>query len=228
MENKQQMKIPKFIWALAVILVICLIFLIAFQVPFSQKIDTYAKDHASAEAQISQYKDYIARSTEVKSKISKLQKEVSETNVKLTVNASKTADDVREMLKNIDYDFSTLSVQEGQPDEEGRMSETGDPLYATSITFSFTSTEQKLVETLKYFESKSDGSYFITRMNIKKPEKYSDTGEESSKTSVPSASQLYVTTLEIKLYYFDLTQNQSADIDADADTTLDESAETTE
>ncbi|MBQ8134581.1 MAG: hypothetical protein IJ192_09285 [Clostridia bacterium] len=224
MENKQQVKIPKFIWGLAVILVISIIFLIAVQMPFSQKIDTYNKDHASAEAQISQYKDYIERTAEVKSKISKLQKDVSETNAKLTVNASKTADDIRDMLKNIDYDFTTLSVQEGQPDEEGRMSETGDPLYATSITFSFTATEQKLIDTLRYFESESDGSYFITNMNIQEPVDFADTGEESSKASAPTSAQLYVTTLEIKLYYFDLTQNQSAD--TDAATSLDESAET--
>ncbi len=223
MENKQQVKIPKFIWALAVILVISIIFLIAVQIPFSQKIDTYNKEHASAEAQISQYKDYIERTAEVKSKISQLQKDVSETNARLTVNASKTADDVRDMLKNIDYDFSTLSVQEGQPDDEGRVSETGDPLYATSITFSFTATQQKLIDTLKYFESESDGSYFITHMNIKEPDDFTDTGEESSKASVPASSQLYVTTLEIKLYYFDLTQNQSAD--TDTATSVDESAE---
>lgn len=208
MEKKQSIKIPKFVWVLAFIIVICIVFLIAVQIPFTQKLDKYNKDHESATSQINQYKDYLERATEVQDSIDKMKKQCEEKEKTLTINAEKTADDIRDMLKNLDYDLSTLSIAERKADTEGRISATGDPLYATTIDFRFTSTEQKLLDTLKYFESESDGSYYVSQIVIKEAT-VDSTGDESEQP-VQSAEVLYDVTLKIQLYFFDMSKNQGA------------------
>ncbi len=208
MDKKQSFTIPKFVWVLLIILVACILFLILVQIPFNQKIDKYNSDHASADAQIKIYKDYLARSKEVQASIVSMKKECEEKNKALTINADKTADDIRDMLKDLDYDLSSLSINERRPDSEGRVSATGDPLYVTTIKFSFISTEKKLIETLKYFESESDGSYFVSKIAVSEQEE-SEKGNDVSQQSVASADKLYVTSLEIQLYFFDMTKNQA-------------------
>lgn len=214
MDKKQSMTIPKFVWVILLIVVVCIIFLIAVQIPFSQKIDKYNSDHQSADAQINMYKDYLARADEVQASINKMKAECEKKSAALTVNAEKTADDIRDMLKNLDYDLSSLAINERKPDSEGRVSSTGDPLYVTTIKFSFTTTEKKLIETLKFFESESNGSYFVSKISVSEEDKKAtttagETATEGSGKNVESADKLYVTTLEIQLYFFDMTKNQA-------------------
>ena len=209
--DKKQVTLPKFIWVLAGILVVCIIFLIAVQIPFSQKIDTYNKDHASAESQISVYQDYLKRADSVRKQIEELKKEISIKNEKLTVDPHKTVDDIRDLLEKHDMDLSALDISEGTPDSEGGVSASGDPLYVATVTYTFTASEQKLLETLTYFESESQGAYFISNVDISKHQEVAlDEGEESSKASVTPAGTTFDTTLTIKLYYFDMTKNEGA------------------
>ena len=219
MDKKQSITIPKFVWAILLIVVVCIIFLVAVQIPFSQKIDKYNSDHASADAQINMYKDYLSRAKEVQTSIDNMKKECEEKNAALTINAEKTADDIRDMLKDLGYDLSSLSIAERQADSEGRVSATGDPLYVTTIRFSFTATEKKLIETLKYFESESNGSYFVSKISVTEEDKKATTpteqeATEGSKQATTSADRMYVSTLEIRLYFFDVTKNQANDTSA--------------
>lgn len=229
MDKKQQVSLPKFIWVLAGILVVCIIFLIAVQIPFSQKIDTYNKDHASAESQISVYEDYLKRADTVKKQIEELKKEISAKNEKLSIDPNKTVDDIRDLLEKHDMDLSTLNISEGFADPEGGVSASGDPLYVTTVTYTFTASRQKLQEALTYFESESKGAYFITNISVVKREERAveESGAESSKVSVTPAGTLFDTTLTISLYYFDPTKNEAASAaeTAPAEGTTDESAE---
>lgn len=218
MDNKKQsFTIPKFMYVLGVILLVCIIFLFAVQMPFSGKIEKYNKDHESATSQINMYKDYLERASEVQDSINQMRAYCDEMNEKLTINASKTVDDVRDMLKNLDYDLTSLTVTEGKADSKGRVSATGDPLYVTSIKFTFTATEKKLIETLKYFESESEGSYYISKIIVEEEKKKTTTATvsgavEGSQQSVDGADRLYVTNLEIQLYFFDMTKNKNANM----------------
>ncbi len=209
MDKKQQITIPKFLWVLAGILVVCIIFLIAIQIPFSGKIDKYEKDHASATSQIDVYKDYLERHDAVTKSIDNMKEECSKMDQQLTINASKTVDDISAMLKSLDYDPSSLSVTEGKVDSKGGVSANGDPLCVTTIRFAFTSTEKKLIDTLRYFETKSQGAYFISKLSISEDKK--TVGETSagaaSQQSISAANKLYVCNLEIQLYYFDASKN---------------------
>lgn len=196
MDNKkQQINIPKYIWIIAAILAVCIIFLIFVQVPFSNKLPEYNAAHTSAVAQINQYNDYLARADQVQQNIDNMKKQYEKESDKLFVNATKTTDDIRAMLKKLNYDLSTLSVQKGVVDGAGRVSSTGDPLYSTVINFAFTATKQKMLETFNYFEAESNGSYYISQLSINKPD---NNGEESAKISDES----YSVNLTMNLYYF--------------------------
>lgn len=197
MDKKQQIKIPTYIWIIAAILVVCIIFLIFVQVPFSQKYPTYEKNHASAVAEISKYNDYIQRADEVQASIDSMKKQYEEESDQLYVNAKKTAKDIRDMLKKLDYDLSTLSVTEGVIDPQGRASSTGDPLYTTTINFTFTASYQKMLDTFEYFETESDGSYYISSMSIGGVE-----DEDGKQKDVAVTSRDYEVSLTMNLYYF--------------------------
>lgn len=165
--DKKQQSIPKFIWVIAGVLVVCIIFLIMVQVPFSQKFDTYQKDHASAASEISMYNDYLRREKEVSQNVAKMKAKYEAESQKLFVNGTKTADDIRDMLVDLDYDPTQLSVQKGVVDSEGRVSSSGDPLYTTIVEYQFSATEEELIKTLAYFEKESKGSYYVTNVNTR-------------------------------------------------------------
>ncbi len=212
MDNKQQVTLPKFIWVLAGILVVCIIFLIAVQIPFSQKIETYNNDHASAESQISEYEYYRKNADTITAEVAKLEKECSEKNAKLTVDPKKTVDDIKDLIVKHGMDLNSLTISQGVPDKQGGVSASGDPLYVSTIKYNFIQTQQKIIETLSYFEKESNGAYIISAVQIE-PEELDETptsGEDSSKISTPSSQNIFNTTLTIKLYYFDLTKNTGA------------------
>lgn len=193
MDKKQQISVPKYIWVIAAILVACIIFLIFVQTPFSQKFSGYETAHASATSQINQYNEYLAKADEVQASIDKMKKQYEEESEKLFVNVTKSSDDIRTMLQKLGYDLSTLSVQKGVPDAQGRASSTGDPLYSTVITYSFKVTRQKAIETLKYFESESNGAYYISNLSL------TLVGDDE-KTA--KSEDMYNVSLVMNLYYF--------------------------
>jgi len=223
MDKKQQASLPKFIWVLAGILVVCIIFLIAVQIPFSQKIEKYNNDHASAESEISKYEYYLKNADTITAEVARLESECSEKNAKLSVDPNKTIDDIRDLIAKHGMDLTTLSISEGVADPQGGVSASGDPLYVSTVTYNFIQTRQKIIETLGYFEKESKGAYIISAVDIVKEEldEIPTSGEDSSKISTPSAEELFNTTLKINLYYFDMTKNTGV-------TTQAESSESTE
>ena len=59
--DKKQLKIPTYFLVIIFALILCIIFVFVVQIPFSQKLDTYNRDHESVTAQISKYNDYLNR-----------------------------------------------------------------------------------------------------------------------------------------------------------------------
>ncbi len=212
--EKKQLKIPGFIFGIIGILIACIIFLIFVQVPFSKKYSTYETSHASAAAEIQKYNDYLSRADQVQASIDSMKKKYEENIGKLTVNSTKSAQDIRDMLKKLDYDLSTLSVAKGVVDAEGRTSSTGDPLYSTSINFTFTASYQKMLDTLNYFETESDGAYYISTMSIAQ-----NGGGDSSETSIAADKSDYVVALTMNLYYFNITEDDSSSTNVSASST---------
>lgn len=236
MDKKQQVSIPKYIWVIAGILVICIIFLIVVQVPFSQKLGDYNKKHDSAAAEISKYNSYLANASQISKNIVEMSTTYEKQSEKLFVNGTKTADDIKVMLEKLDYAPTSVSVQPGVQDSEGRMSSAGDPLYTTIVKLNFTGTEEEIVNTLKYFESESKGSYYVSKVTVKPAQESEDiavvsedveegsgdeSGDNQSSTASSKASSRasaqdsnnedngdkIQTELTINLYYFNQAMN---------------------
>lgn len=201
--DKKQLTIPTFVWVIAVAAILSILFIIFVQVPYNKQAPKYDADHASAQSEISMYKDYLARADQVSKQNAEMSKQYQELSNEMFINATQTADDVRTMLGKLGYSLSTLSVTEGS--DTGVISSTGNPLYVTNIGYTFTTTKQKALETLKYFEEESQGAYFISSLNFSKVNADSDTQISSAKSS---ASDLYTVNLTISLYYYDPSKNK--------------------
>lgn len=198
-QSKQQIAIPGFVWAIAVIIILCIIFIFLVQSPFSQKIDKYNADHESAQSKIAMFEDYLARAEEVEAKIEEMKEQYNEESKKLFVNATQTPNDIREMVNKLNIKPSSVSVSEGSVDSQGRVSSTGDNLYVTSVSINFEGTEADLLSTLDYFELESDGSYYVESLSVSE----ADTSSTNGKTvSVTSSEKKYNISMALSLYFF--------------------------
>lgn len=200
--SKQQLTIPGFVWAIAVILILCIVFLFLVQSPFSKKIDKYNADHESAVSQIAMYEDYLARATEVEANIAKMKEEYNEESKKLFVNATQTPNDIREMVNKLDLIPNSVSVTEGSVDGQGRKSSTGDPLYVTRVNIRFDGTEADLLSTLDYFELESDGSYYVESLSVVPIREETAVQTASSKATTVQSDNRYSIALSLSLYFF--------------------------
>ena len=195
-QSKQQITIPGFVWAIAVIIILCIVFIFVVQAPFSKKIDKYNSDHESAQSKIAMFEDYLARAEEVQAKIDKMKEQYNEESKKLFVNATQTPDDIRKMVNQLNITPNSVSVTEGTVDGKGRTSSTGDPLYVTRVSINFVGTEADLLSTLDYFELESDGSYYVESLTV------TESKSSSAAASTVSSAKQYNISLSLSLYFF--------------------------
>jgi len=194
-QSKQQITIPGFVWAIAVIIVLCIVFIFVVQAPFLQKIDKYNADHESAQSKIAMFEDYLARAEEVEANIEAMKEKYNEESKKLFVNATQTPDDIRKMVNQLNITPNSVSVSEGSVDGQGRKSSTGDPLYVTRVAINFVGTEADLLSTLDYFELESDGSYYVESLNVTEV-------KATGTASVVSSDRNFNISLILSLYFF--------------------------
>lgn len=199
--EKKQLKIPKFIWVIAAVVVISIIFLFAVQIRFSQNIDTYNKDHASATSQISLYNDYLERASQVQSDIDEMKKKYEAQNGKLFSNARKSPNDFVAGLQKFHYDIYGVAIANSVADTQGRATVAGAPLYSTKITFKVVGTEDVIRSTLDYLELQADGAYYINEISLSPP---IVKGEEQVSVQAGTSGAEYEATIGMSLYYFDM------------------------
>jgi len=195
-QSKQQITIPGFVWAIAVIIILCIVFIFVVQSPFSKKIDKYNSDHESAQSKIAMFEDYLARAEEVEKKIEEMKEKYNEESKKLFVNATQTPDDIRKMVNQLNIVPNSVSVSEGSVDGQGRKSSTGDSLYVTNVSINFVGTEADLLSTLDYFELESDGSYYVENLSVVEAQPSGTT------VSAVSSDKKYNIAMTLSLYFF--------------------------
>lgn len=200
--EKKQLQIPKFIWVIAAIVVIAIIFLIAVQIPFGQQIDKYNSDHNSATSQINLYNDYLDRASQVQSDIDEMKRKYESQNTKLFANAAKSPDDFRVGLEKFHYDIYGVAIANGVPDAQGRSTVAGAPLYSNTISFKFVGTEDIIRSTLDYLELQADGAYYINSLTISPPILK---GDEKASVQAGTSGAIYEAQVNMSLYYFDMT-----------------------
>jgi hypothetical protein len=197
--DKKQLKIPTYFLVIIAVLILSIIFIFVVQVPFSQKLDTYNRDHASVTSQISKYNDYLNRANEVSTKNAEMKAEYEANSRKLFSNANMSPDDIRDALTTFNYELVSLDISEGVVDPKGRSAVAGEPLYLTNVKYKFVGTEDNIRSTLDYLETQSEGAYFINDMSITIP-KAAGSNDETVKTFNPTLK--YEATLNMSLYYF--------------------------
>ena len=199
MNSKKQLKISGFIIAIAIILILCIIFLLAVQVPFLQKKDTYEASHASAVSQINYYNSYLDNASTVEAKIASMLEEYQTKNPILYSNAGKTPNEIRSMLKNLKYEIESLSISTGNEDKLGRSTVEGGRLFSTRITFGFSGTIENLK---KYLELKADGAYYVNSIDI---EPYVEAGKSAATivSTTTGSNSMYSFQIQLSLYYFE-------------------------
>lgn len=197
--DKKQINIPKYLWVIIAILLICIIFIFTVQIRFAQEQPKYVRDHESATSQINMYNDYLARASEVSTKNETLKKQYEANSRKLFANAAMSPDDIKEALERFDYEMVSLTINTGVVDTSGRTAVAGEPLYSTSVKYKFIGTEDNIRSTLDYLETQSEGAYFINDIEIGLP-MTADTSAPTTGTNVE-----YEVTLNMNLYYFNDT-----------------------
>ena len=197
--DKKQLKIPTYFLVIIAVLILSIIFIFVVQVPFSQKLDTYNRDHASVTSQISKYNDYLNRANEVSTKNAEMKAEYEANSRKLFSNANMSPDDIRDALTTFNYELVSLDISEGVVDPKGRSAVAGEPLYLTNVKYRFVGTEDNIRSTLDYLETQSEGAYFINDMSITLP-KAAGSNDETVKTFNPSLK--YEANINMSLYYF--------------------------
>ncbi len=202
MNNKKQLKISGFIIAIAIILVMSIVFLIAVQVPFIQNYDDYQSKHASATSKINYYNSYLSNASTVESNIASMIDEYQTKNAILYDNATKTPNEIRSILNNLKYEITSLSISTGVQDSKGRTTVEGGRLFSTAINFRFSGTKDDLKKSLDYLELEADGTYFINSVSV---DPHVEAGETSATTTsgVAGTGVKYDFTVQMSLYYFE-------------------------
>jgi len=201
MNSKKQFKVSGFIIAIAVIIVMAIIFLIAVQVPFMQKYDDYQNKHASATSKINYYNSYLDRASDIEASIASMIEEYQTKNPILYSNATTSPREIRTMLKNLKYDIDSLSISTGVQDELGRATVEGGRLYYTGINFKFSGTRDDLKKTLDYLELKAGGTYYMNNISVE-PKTEDATGEASTVVTTGQNAE-YDFNIQMGLYYFE-------------------------
>lgn len=202
MNNKKQLKISGFIIAIAVILVLSIIFLIAVQVPFLQKKDDFETKHASATSKINYYNSYLNNASAIESNIASMINEYQTKNPILYNNATKTPNEIRSVLNNLKYELTSLSIATGVADSRGRTTVEGGKLLATAINFRFSGTKDDLKKSLDYLEMEADGTYYINSVTVD-PHVESGSTSAASTRGVAGAGIKYDFMIQMSLYYFE-------------------------
>lgn len=225
MENKGS--IPKYIFALIAIILVCLIFLFVVQMPFLSAQPQLEKQHQADASQLQIYQDAYANRESLAADVKSMKEKYESDSASLFVNANKSPSDIMKMLSSSKTEPTTYSISEPRADKKGRKSSGGDTLYSTDISIVFDSLDDVEIETvLNYFESVSNGAYYVDEVTVKAIEKKvtatdaedsegSGDGESKveSKTESKSGStkdvltSLYYTgkyevSITLKLYYF--------------------------
>ncbi len=221
MENKK--KIPGYVFGIIGIVIVAIIFLFAVQVPFTKAQPELERQHKQDAAQLKIYEDAEADKENLKARVNSMKEQYEKDSEGLFINALQSPGDIMKMLKSSKTDPTSYKISEQKVDDKARQSSGGDLLYSTDINITYDSLDEEQIKSvLNYFESVSNGAYYVDQLNVAAIMKDSsgnaepgsdesddknDDKEESSKTSSGDLTSLYYTgkykvTVTLKLYYF--------------------------
>lgn len=176
--------IPKYIFGIIAIVLVAIIFIFTVQVPFAQKQPELEKQHQADASQLKIYQDAYANRESLAANVSSMKAKYEKDSQDLFINATKSPQDIMDMISASKVQPTTYSVSEQTADSKGRTSSSGEPLYSTNISIIFNSLDETEIATvLDYFEAQSEGAYYIDNISIAAIQK------EDTKTTVDEAEE---------------------------------------
>ena len=162
---KKSNKIPGAAVAIAIVLLIGIIFVPAVYMPYKNKKPQMDADHQAALEEIKMYEDAIADQANIEKNIDQLQTQWDEFRKEMFIDANSSLQDIEAKIRETDFFISSFVKAEGQPDPNGAMSFTGSPLYYQQITITGYTSQETLLEVLKFIEEESVGCYYVKQLS---------------------------------------------------------------
>lgn len=189
-------KIPKYVIGLIVIVLLLLLFVPLVLMPYLTEKPKMDAKHIEAQTTLRLYDTKLNNIENYRGQVNDLKIRWSELETKMFVDAKDTANDLNKMFLDLGVTPASISVSDESQAVESGQSSTGDPLYSTNISLSFTTSREKLLQVVNFFESKSAGSYYISTVSLS-----TVTQTAAGGGKVTSAGNLSVN-MSISLYYF--------------------------
>lgn len=183
---------PKYIIAVIAIVLVAILFFFLVQMPFMQKQPELEKQHQADASQLKIYQDAYADRENLAARVSSMKAQYEKDSEELFINATKSPQDIMDMINASKVRPTTYSVSEQTVDPKGRTSSSGEPLYSTNISIVFDSIDETQIATvLDYFEAQSEGAYYIDNINIaaEKKEDAEKTAEEAEESEEKEKSK---------------------------------------
>lgn len=202
--EKKQVKVPKYLIAIIIIVLLSAVFLIAVMVPFLQQKPDYDEKHESAEKEKAMLNPYVDNKETIQASLDVLKADYSKKNKVIFENAKKTPLDVRDIIKKYsDVRFVSLVLSEGAEEGAGITTVEGGALKSSGVSLVLNATASDLLNILDYIEIKANGTYYIAGFSSEKMTE--DIEDENGNKIEVSASETdrYNYSLDIRLYYFE-------------------------
>lgn len=209
--DKKNNKIPGAAIAIAVVLVLGIVFIPTVYMPYNNKKPTMDAEHQAALEEIQLYEDSIANQASIEKNIDDLQAEWDDFQKTMFIDASSSLADIEAAVRETDFHITAFVKSEGQADPNGAVSFTGSPLYYQTITITGYSDRDTLLDVLQFIEEDSIGCYYVKSLMASTIEREEDLG----------AFTLHEGDLQVNMVVYLYYYNQDIHIDPVTDTDTD-------
>ncbi len=208
-ENK---KVPGALIAIVAVIVAVAVFVPTVYMPYKNKKPIMDSEHQEAMSTIDYYEQSIERQSDIEKDIEKLTKQWEEFQKDMFVDANSSLEDLQKSIDEKGIVLTSFTRSAEMPDENGKYSFTGCPLYYVSIQISGYASRENLLDFLKKIEQESVGCYYVKTINAFTVTSDMDVGKSKVKKD-----DLMVN-LDIYLYYYNQDPALKVEIATETDT----------
>ena len=220
--EKKQVKIPGYLIAIIITVLLSGIFLFAVMVPFLQQKPDYDEKHESAEKEKASLNPYVENKESIQASIDLLKADYNKKNKVLFQNSRASIRDVVKLIKDYGVKVSYVQTTNGVADASITTVE-GGALKKSSVNLTIKATESKYREVLDFIEIDAPRTYYIEHMDFQNTETIEDSEGNKIEVSADDVEKTY--NLNISLYYFEDVTGLSDEENAEGEEASGEQAE---
>ncbi|MEE1281695.1 MAG: hypothetical protein UHK60_05505 [Acutalibacteraceae bacterium] len=184
-------KIPKFLYLLFGTFAAIIIFIIFVAMPLVQDGPSMQSAHQKHLQTVREYDNALKLEDSIEQEIKKNQAEFKTKEKNLFVDLDTSSREIEAYCREKNIDLSSYSLSEPSPDNKNRVSTGGYPVETVDISLSYIDTYEKTLNLLKYFETGSNGCYYVKSCSL------SPNGDDKDE---------YTTSISMQLYYYNRTE----------------------